>query len=115
MAKGDNAGWTHGSVVPDWAPPNVDLKSDVPHSARVYDYILGGKENFPADRAAAAEFTRSMPNLPTSMRANRNFMVRMARVLAAGTYSEIPLGHDRGRRDRGALRWGLGGRGQPGG
>ncbi|ESZ99850.1 hypothetical protein CcI6DRAFT_04726 [Frankia sp. CcI6] len=31
------------------------------------------------------------------------------------TYSEIPLGHDRGRRDRGALRWGLGGRGQPGG
>ncbi|KDA40814.1 hypothetical protein BMG523Draft_04382 [Frankia sp. BMG5.23] len=83
MAKGDNAGWTHGSVVPDWAPPNVDLKSDVPHSARVYDYILGGKENFPADRAAAAEFTRSMPNLPTSMRANRNFMVRMARVLAA--------------------------------
>ncbi|MDT3442524.1 MULTISPECIES: SAM-dependent methyltransferase [unclassified Pseudofrankia] len=61
----------------------VDLKTGVPHSARVYDHILGGKDNFPADRAAAAEITKSWPNLPTSMRANRNFMARVARVLAA--------------------------------
>ncbi|KPM51193.1 methyltransferase [Frankia sp. R43] len=70
-------------MAPGWTPPNVNLKTDVPHSARVYDYILGGKDNFPADRAAAGDFTRSMPNLPTSMRANRNFMARMAHVVAA--------------------------------
>ncbi|MCK9902836.1 methyltransferase [Parafrankia colletiae] len=80
---GSVVGWIPLSSAVDWAPPNVDLKSDVAHSARVYDYILGGKDNFPADRAAAGEFTRSLPNLPTSMRANRNFMVRSARVLAA--------------------------------
>jgi hypothetical protein len=32
----------------------VDLKTNVPHSARIYDYLLGGKDNFPADREAAA-------------------------------------------------------------
>jgi hypothetical protein len=32
----------------------IDLKTNVPHSARIYDYLLGGKDNFPADREAAA-------------------------------------------------------------
>jgi hypothetical protein len=62
---------------------DIDLKTDVPHSARVYDYLLGGKDNFSADRAAAAEITKDWPNLPRSMRANRNFMARVARHLAA--------------------------------
>ncbi|ONH60491.1 methyltransferase [Frankia sp. CcI49] len=83
MTDRDDADWGGTSLAPGWTPPNVNLKTDVPHSARVYDYILGGKDNFPADRAAAGDFTRSMPNLPTSMRANRNFMARMAHVVAA--------------------------------
>ena len=62
---------------------SVDLKTDVPHSARVYDYLLGGKDNFAADREAAAHITGVWPNLPTSMRANRNFMTRVAHYLAA--------------------------------
>jgi hypothetical protein len=62
---------------------DIDLKTDVPHSARVYDYLLGGKDNFSADRAAAAEITKGWANLPRSMRANRNFMARVARYLAA--------------------------------
>ncbi|CUU55326.1 S-adenosyl methyltransferase [Parafrankia irregularis] len=70
-------------IIADGTPLDVDLKTDVPHPARVYDYILGGTENFPADRAAAAEFSRHLPNLPTSMRANRNFMARVAHNLAA--------------------------------
>jgi hypothetical protein len=61
----------------------VDLKTDVPHSARVYDYLLGGKDNFAADREAAAHITEVWPNLPVSMRANRNFMIRVSRFLAA--------------------------------
>jgi O-methyltransferase involved in polyketide biosynthesis len=62
---------------------SVDLKTDVPHPARVYDYLLGGKDHFSVDREAAARITSVWPNLPTSMRANRNFMTRVARYLAA--------------------------------
>ncbi|WP_242901982.1 SAM-dependent methyltransferase [Actinomadura terrae] len=61
----------------------IDLKTDIPHSARVYDYILGGKDNYPADRAAAGAIVADWPNLPKSMRANRNFMARLAHHLAA--------------------------------
>ncbi|MCM3882577.1 SAM-dependent methyltransferase [Frankia sp. R82] len=64
------------------AVSGADLRTDIPHSARVYDYIIGGKENFPADRAAADATIADWPNLPTSMRTNRRFMARQARVLA---------------------------------
>ncbi|MCW2919359.1 MAG: hypothetical protein JWN52_7427 [Actinomycetia bacterium] len=61
---------------------SLDLKTDVPHSARIYDYLLGGKDNFAADRAAAEEIIKDWRNLPKSMQANRNFMRRVARYLA---------------------------------
>ena len=61
----------------------VDLNTEIPHSARVYDYILGGKDNYPADRAAAESIVDDWPHLPRSMRANRNFMARMTRHVAA--------------------------------
>ncbi|RKS77008.1 O-methyltransferase involved in polyketide biosynthesis [Actinomadura pelletieri DSM 43383] len=62
---------------------NVDLNTEIPHSARIYDYLLGGKDNYPADRAAAANIVKGWRHLPISMRANRNFMARMAHRLAA--------------------------------
>ncbi len=62
---------------------SIDLKTDIPHSARIYDYILGGKDNYPADREAAGAIVADWPNLPKSMRANRNFMARLAHHLAA--------------------------------
>jgi S-adenosyl methyltransferase len=58
-----------------------DLRTDIAHSARIYDYMLGGKDNFAADRAAAAEIAKHMPTLPVSMRANRDFMLRMTRYV----------------------------------
>jgi hypothetical protein len=61
----------------------VDLNTSVPHSARIYDYLLGGKDNFEADRQAAAAIVESSPSLPISMRANRQYMARVARFLAA--------------------------------
>lgn len=61
----------------------LDLRTGVPHSARIYDYMLGGKDNFAADRAAAEHIAEDLPNLRTSMRANRRFLVRVARYLAA--------------------------------
>lgn len=66
---------------PDLSVPA--LRTDVPHSARIYDYLLGGKDNFKADRDAAAGITADWPNLPKSMRANRDFMRRVGRYLAA--------------------------------
>ncbi|WP_242902226.1 SAM-dependent methyltransferase [Actinomadura terrae] len=68
---------------PDHGPPSVDLRTDVAHSARVYDYLLGGKDNYKADRAAAEDVIKVAPYMRTSVRANRNFMVRVARYLAA--------------------------------
>jgi hypothetical protein len=61
----------------------AELRTDIAHSARIYDFILGGKDNFAADRAAAAEIVEHQPTLPMSMRANRNFMVRMTRYLVS--------------------------------
>ena len=61
----------------------VDLNTSVPHSARIYDYLLGGKDNFEADRRAAAAIVESSPSLPISMRANRQYMARVAHHLAA--------------------------------
>jgi O-methyltransferase involved in polyketide biosynthesis len=61
----------------------VELNTDVPHSARIYDYLLGGKDNFAADRDAAAGITRDWPHLAVSMRANRAYMARQAHVIAA--------------------------------
>ena len=61
-------------------PP--ELRPDVPHSARIYDYVLGGKDNFEADRVAAERMLEGMPSLRVSMRANRRFMAKVARFLA---------------------------------
>jgi S-adenosyl methyltransferase len=58
------------------------LRADVAHSARIYDYLLGGKDNFASDRAAAAAIVENLPHLPTSMRANRRFLVRVGRYLS---------------------------------
>jgi len=63
--------------------PSVELRTDVPHSARIYDYLLGGKDNFPVDREASTEIATVWPNLPNSMRANRSFMRRITHHLAA--------------------------------
>ncbi|TDD34940.1 SAM-dependent methyltransferase [Actinomadura sp. KC06] len=60
----------------------VELNVDVPHSARIYDYLLGGKDNYSADRNAAAAIVKASPSLPESMRVNRRYMVRAARYLA---------------------------------
>ncbi|WP_370076919.1 SAM-dependent methyltransferase [Streptacidiphilus sp. MAP12-16] len=63
--------------------PQMDLRSDIPHSARIYDYVLGGKDNFPADREAAEQMLRGWPSLRASMRQSRAFMHRVTRYLAA--------------------------------
>ena len=55
----------------------------VAHPARVYDYWLGGKDNFEADRIAGEEAIAAYPAIRASARANRAFLARTVRHLAA--------------------------------
>jgi hypothetical protein len=60
----------------------VDLGTDRAHGARIYDYILGGKDNYETDRAAGKATLEVWPALRIHMQANRSFMHRVARHLA---------------------------------
>jgi hypothetical protein len=62
------------------APP---FDTSVAHQARVYDYLLGGKDNYAADRAAATAYLKIDPDLTFSASANRAFLGRAVRYLAA--------------------------------
>src|SRR5690349_15473270 len=61
---------------------DIPLNTDVAHSARLWNYLLGGKDNFAADREAAEQFLAFMPELVQSARANREFLGRAVRFLA---------------------------------
>jgi hypothetical protein len=54
----------------------------VAHIARVYDYWLGGKNNYAADREAGDQAIQAYPDLVLSVRANRAFLARTVRYLA---------------------------------
>ena len=59
------------------------LNTQVPHVARVYDYWLSGKDNFTADRVAGEEAIAAFPGIRLSAQANRAFLQRTVRYLAA--------------------------------
>jgi hypothetical protein len=62
-------------------PPGIDTSR--PHSARMYDYYLGGKDHFAADREAADKVLAAFPSVRTATRENRAFLGRAVRYLAA--------------------------------
>ncbi|MBE9500758.1 SAM-dependent methyltransferase [Streptomyces sp. GKU 257-1] len=64
------------------ADPIHHLGAVKPHSARMYDYFLGGKSNYEADRQAAALSLTALPNIMIAARHNRGFMHRAVRYLA---------------------------------
>ncbi|MGW8066394.1 SAM-dependent methyltransferase [Streptomyces ziwulingensis] len=61
---------------------NTDLGQDKAHSARMYDYYLGGKTNYAVDREAAQQVVRVFPAIETVARVNRAYMHRAVRYLA---------------------------------
>jgi predicted O-methyltransferase YrrM len=63
--------------------PDPGFDTSVAHPARVYDYWLGGTDNFPADREAAERVLAVTPGLRFRVRANRAFLARAVRYLAA--------------------------------
>jgi hypothetical protein len=65
------------------APGARVIDTSVAHSARVHDYWLGGKDNFVADRATGDAVIQAYPGIVASVRANRAFLARVVRFLAA--------------------------------
>jgi hypothetical protein len=72
-----------GAPLPADDEERVDFDTSVAHIARVYDYWLGGKDNFEADRQAGEEALAAYPDLVSSVRANRAFLARGVRFMAA--------------------------------
>jgi hypothetical protein len=69
--------------VPEPGSGTAELDTGVPHIARVYDYWLGGKDNFAADRDAAKKVIATAPHVLASVRAQRAFLGRVVRFLVA--------------------------------
>ncbi len=61
------------------APPGVNI--NVPHSARIYDYWLGGKDNFAIDRQVGEAMIKAIPGMRYMAGENRKFVHRVARDL----------------------------------
>ena len=70
------------------------LDTSVAHQARVYDYMLGGKDNYAADRAAAEASIKIWPDIALGAQANRAFLGRAVRYLAgeAGIRQFLDIG-----------------------
>jgi hypothetical protein len=74
---------------PDLGWPPRELDTGIPHSARMYDYWLGGKDNFEADRQMAELFLQQIPSLREMAKENRNFVTRATKFLASEGISQF--------------------------
>jgi hypothetical protein len=77
---------------PGRLPPEIN--TNVAHAARVYDYLLGGKDNFAADRALGDAVVKAVPSAREMARANRAFLGRAVRhlVTEAGVRQFLDVG-----------------------
>lgn len=75
-----------------WPADRIDTENA--HSARIYDYILGGKDYYPADKEAGDAMASEWPALPIHMKANRDWMNRAVAWLAkeAGVRQFLDIG-----------------------
>ena len=92
MSTQDVSAGSQGSDTTAAEPPSFDISRA--HPARVYDYWLGGKDNYEADREAAEQFIEAMPNILAGVRANRAFLRRAVQYLAgeAGIRQFLDIG-----------------------
>ncbi|MGI5375420.1 SAM-dependent methyltransferase [Streptomyces sp. CA-251387] len=61
----------------------TEIDTSVPHSARIWNYWLGGKDNYPVDEAAGDAYTAVFPGIVTIARSSRAFLGRSIRYLVA--------------------------------
>lgn len=80
-----------GPLLPDWLPPEIDQTKA--HPARMYDYMLGGKNHFEVDRVAAEVAMQAAPAARAMVLENRAFLGRAVRYLAeAGITQYLDIG-----------------------
>lgn len=74
--------------------PGSRIDTSVPHSARIWNYWLGGKDNYAADRAAGDAYAKVFPRITEIARASRYFLTRVVRYLAgeAGIRQFLDIG-----------------------
>ena len=73
-------------------PPDL-LYLNRPHPARIYDYFIGGRDNYEVDRFAAEEIMLALPRIYEAARANREFLHRVVRtVVGVGVRQIIDIG-----------------------
>jgi hypothetical protein len=71
------------TAAPAGRPGTIEFDTSLAHPARVRDYLLGGKDNYAADRAAVDHVIKAAPYLADLVRAERAFLARAVRHLAA--------------------------------
>src|SRR5437879_4227889 len=76
-------GRRYDQVVADPLADTAGFNPAVPHIARVYDYLLGGKDNFAADRAVGDQIIASLPAAQIGVRAQRAVLARVVHYLVA--------------------------------
>ena len=64
------------------SPPGYPIDQSAPNAARIYDWLLGGEENYQADRQAARRLLRAVPGVRQAARDNRAYLGRVTRWLA---------------------------------
>lgn len=85
------ADWSWTDEDSTWIPPEIDTER--PSPARMYDYALGGKDNFEIDRAAVSAVAEMIPDFRSVAQANRRFLIRSVEFLATrGIDQFIDLG-----------------------
>jgi S-adenosyl methyltransferase len=86
--------WLSSGQLDDAGPAAARVDTTVAHIARVYDYWLGGKDNFAADRIAAERVIEAYPDIVRSARGNRAFLGRAVRYLVreAGVRQFLDIG-----------------------
>ncbi|MCN9240624.1 SAM-dependent methyltransferase [Streptomyces sp. RY43-2] len=70
-----------------------EIDTSRPHPARIYDYLLGGKDNYDVDRRAGDELAATAPEVRIGLRANRAFLRRAVRyVVGSGVRQLLDIG-----------------------
>ncbi|AYY15515.1 SAM-dependent methyltransferase [Actinobacteria bacterium YIM 96077] len=63
-------------------PPAPEIDTSVPHSARIWNYWMGGKDNFQADRDAGDAVAEAYPDIVLMAKESRQFLIRVVSFLA---------------------------------
>ncbi|MGW2700520.1 SAM-dependent methyltransferase [Streptomyces sp. NPDC001340] len=70
-----------------------EIDTSRPHPARIYDYLLGGKDNYEVDRRAGDELAAAAPEVRIGLQANRAFLRRAVRyVVSSGVRQILDIG-----------------------